>query len=155
MYYNYNLYSLPLSFITAPLPSEGGNKHDIAYRCYRKRTLEQGLLERKQKLKRVTATLDLYTKKELKDTNRSHYQHLVKLQQQLKTNNSTPCTTAGCNQLSLPFAAKCSKRKRERERERGKRRGMGIENILILFRTCMCTGIKINCKKDEFFSSHF
>uniref|UniRef100_A0A1X7VA41 KAT8 regulatory NSL complex subunit 2 n=1 Tax=Amphimedon queenslandica TaxID=400682 RepID=A0A1X7VA41_AMPQE len=93
----------------ASLPSEGGNKYDIAYRCYRKRTLEQGLLERKQKLKRVSATLDLYTKKELKDTNRSHYQHLVKLQQQLKANNSTPCTTTGCNQLSLPFAAKCSK----------------------------------------------
>lgn len=101
----------------APLPSEGGSRQDIAYRCYRKRTLEQGLLERKQKLKRVTATLDLYTKKELRETNKGHYQHLVKLQTQLRP-SSTACSSANCTHVSLPFASKCCKRILiEKERE--------------------------------------
>ena len=71
---------------------------------------EEGLLERKQKLRRVTATLDLYTKKELRDSNKLHYQHLMKLQQQLRPSHICVCTTSSCNSTSLPFTSKCSKR---------------------------------------------
>jgi KAT8 regulatory NSL complex subunit 2 len=94
----------------AGLPSEGISKHAVAYRNYRKRVSEEGLLERKQKLRRVMITLELYTKKELRDSNRSHYQHLTKLQQQLRTSHTCTCSTVGCNQMSMPFTAKCSKR---------------------------------------------
>lgn len=97
-------------FCVAALPSETGSKHKVAYRCYRKRTGEQGLLERKQKLKRVSATLDLYSKKELREANKSHYQHLVKLHQQLRPTHTSVCGTVGCTQVAMPFASKCSKR---------------------------------------------
>lgn len=99
-----------ISYISASLPSEGGSKHDVAYRCYRKRTSEQGLLERRLKLRRVSATMDLYSKKELREANKSHYQHLVKLQQQLRPSHTSTCSTASCNQMSMPFTSKCSKR---------------------------------------------
>lgn len=71
---------------------------------------EEGLLERKQKLRRATATLDLYTKKELRESNKSHYQHLMKLQQQLRASHTNVCSTFGCTAISMPYTAKCSKR---------------------------------------------
>ena len=96
--------------ITASQPSQGGTKHDVAYRCFRKRTGELGLLDRRLKLRRVSATLDLYSKKELREANKSHYQHLAKLQQQLRPSHTNVCSTVTCTQLSMPFASKCSRR---------------------------------------------
>ncbi len=94
----------------ADLPSDGGSKHDVAYRCFRRRTGEYGLLERRLKLRRVSATLDLYSKKELRESNKSHYLHLVKTQHTLRPQNISACSTVGCSQISLPYTTKCSKR---------------------------------------------
>ena len=81
-----------------------------AYRAYRKKKGEEGLLERKLKLRRLAATLDIYSKKEVRDANRPHYQHLVKLQQHTKTSNTSPCLNTSCSNASLPFTSRCSKR---------------------------------------------
>ena len=99
-----------MATILAALQSSGGSSHDAAYRSYRKRVGETGLLERKQKLRRVSATLDLYSRKELREANKSHYQHLVKLQQQLKMLSSSGCNTPGCSHPSMPHTTRCSKR---------------------------------------------
>lgn len=94
----------------ASLPSRGGGKQHAAYRTYRKRSGEEGLLERRLKLRRLAATLDIYSKKEVRDANRPHYQHLVKLQQSLKSANISPCLNGNCHNNSLPYSSRCSKR---------------------------------------------
>lgn len=93
---------------TAAQPSQGGSLEDAAYRCYRKRSGEEALLERKQKQRRISASLDYFCKREVRDLHKSHYQYLTKLHQQ--SNSKDPCTTAGCEHTCLPYSNRCSRR---------------------------------------------
>ena len=94
---------------TASQPSHGGSLEDSAYRCYRKRSGEEALLERKQKRRRISSSLDYFCKRDARDLHKSHYQYLLKLHQQSNSNNSTPCTSSGCDHPCLPFSTRCSR----------------------------------------------
>ncbi len=95
---------------SAVLPSQGGSHEDAAYRCYRKRSGEEALIERKHKQRRVATSLDVYSRKDTRETNRAHYQHLARLQQQFGPAVPTHCITQGCEHLCLPFTNRCPRR---------------------------------------------
>ena len=90
--------------------SQGGSHEDAAYRCYRKRSGEEALLERKRKLRRVTASLELFSRREARENNKTHHQYLTRLQQQLSQGPSPTCGTSGCENSTLLFAGRCLKR---------------------------------------------
>ena len=94
----------------ATQPSHGGSLEDSAYRCYRKRSGEEALLERKQKQRRIGASLDFFCKRDTREMNKPHYQYLLKLHQQLMPTINPLCASNGCENQCLPFANRCSRR---------------------------------------------
>ena len=110
---------LPLLFTSSPSSpsspsdpqsSRGGSLEDAAYRCYRKRSGEEGLLERKQKQRRIEASIELFSRRESRETHKAHYQHLLNLHQQYSTMLQPLCVNNGCGNKCLPFASRCPRR---------------------------------------------
>ncbi|XP_064397960.1 KAT8 regulatory NSL complex subunit 2-like [Halichondria panicea] len=93
----------------ASLPSQGGSLEDSAYRCYRKRSGEEALLERKQKQRRIGSSLDYFCKRDVRDMHKAHYQYLVKLHQESPSVNATHCTSGGCDHPCIPYSTRCSR----------------------------------------------
>ena len=107
--HKYSLHRHP-TYLTASLPSQGGSLEDSAYRCYRKRSGEEALLERKQKQRRIGSSLDYFCKRDVRDMHKAHYQYLVKLHQESPSVNATHCTSGGCDHPCMPYSTRCSRR---------------------------------------------
>ena len=95
---------------TASQPSEGGSLEDAAYRCYRKRSGEEALLERKRKQRRIATSLEVFSRKDVRDSNRIHYQFLARLHQQVGPEPRPLCSNPTCEHKCAPFASRCLKR---------------------------------------------
>ena len=95
---------------TASQPSEGGSLEDAAYRCYRKRSGEEALLDRKRKQRRIASSLEVFSRKDVRDSNRIHYQFLARLHQQVGPEPQPLCSNPTCEHKCAPFASRCLKR---------------------------------------------
>lgn len=84
-------------------------REDAAYRCYRRKSGEEALLEHKLKQKRCTASLEYFLKKDPRDIHKSHNQHLIKQHHRL-SQPPRHCNNNGCDNKCLPFTNKCSRR---------------------------------------------
>ena len=91
-------------------PSHGGSLEDAAYRSYRRRTGEEAVLERRQKQRQIAASIEFFSRKEMRSSSRGHHQHLVRLQGQYMPTPHPVCNNLNCENKCLPFSMKCRRR---------------------------------------------
>ena len=83
---------------------------DSAYRRYRRRSGEEAVLERRQKQRQIAASIEFFSRKDLRNSSRTHHQHLLRLQGQYRPSPHPTCSNVNCNNKCLPFSTKCQRR---------------------------------------------
>ena len=99
-----------MCFTAAVNPSRGGSLEDTAYRSYRRRSGEEAVLERRQKRRQIAASIEFFSRKEMRSSSRAHHQHLVRLQGQYAPSPHPTCNNVNCDHKCLPFSTKCRRR---------------------------------------------
>jgi hypothetical protein len=65
------------------------------------------VLERRQKQRQIAASIEFFSRKEMRSSSRAHHQHLVRLQGQYMPTPQPTCNNGNCDNKCLPFSTKC------------------------------------------------